>query len=269
MIDGKPYFPATECAKILGYKNPHDAISKHCLHLAKREVKIRVGQKADGTAIYRAMQSNYIPEGDLYRLIIRSKLPAAASFEIWVFDVVVPSIRTYGAYITQEALAKMQASEEYTSNLLQQLSASQAQNQTLIENARETAKKLGYFNKILNCSKGIATTIIAKEYGQTAANFNILLENLGIQFKCSGTWVLHAEHANKGYTVTYTQLKGDNVAWTHMYWTQLGRKWLYEQLRMYGYLPVVEKLGDVVEITELTNTDNQGEQIYLQGDDSN
>jgi prophage antirepressor-like protein len=26
MIDGKPYFPATECAKILGYSNTKDAI---------------------------------------------------------------------------------------------------------------------------------------------------------------------------------------------------------------------------------------------------
>ena len=30
MIDDKPYFPATECARVLGYKNPRDAISKHC-----------------------------------------------------------------------------------------------------------------------------------------------------------------------------------------------------------------------------------------------
>ncbi len=35
MIDDRPYFPATECAVILGYRNPHDAISKHCRYLAK------------------------------------------------------------------------------------------------------------------------------------------------------------------------------------------------------------------------------------------
>ena len=39
IIDGKEYFPAIECAKILGYKNPHDAIKKHCDldNLVKRE----------------------------------------------------------------------------------------------------------------------------------------------------------------------------------------------------------------------------------------
>ncbi len=25
-IDGKEYFPATQCAKILGYKNPYDGL---------------------------------------------------------------------------------------------------------------------------------------------------------------------------------------------------------------------------------------------------
>lgn len=29
-IDGKEYFPASQCAKILGYSNPYDAIKKHC-----------------------------------------------------------------------------------------------------------------------------------------------------------------------------------------------------------------------------------------------
>ena len=29
-IDGKDYFPAIDCAKMLGYSNPYDAIIKHC-----------------------------------------------------------------------------------------------------------------------------------------------------------------------------------------------------------------------------------------------
>ena len=29
-IDGKPYFPATRSARILGYSNPQEAIRLHC-----------------------------------------------------------------------------------------------------------------------------------------------------------------------------------------------------------------------------------------------
>ena len=39
----KAYFPATECAKMLGYENPHDAITRHCPHLVKREVGVQTG----------------------------------------------------------------------------------------------------------------------------------------------------------------------------------------------------------------------------------
>ena len=87
-IDGKEYFPATQCAIILGYKRPADAISAHC----KGSVKHRL-PTSGGT-----QEVKYIPEGDLYRLIVRSKLPSAEKFERWVFDEVIPELRRTGSY---------------------------------------------------------------------------------------------------------------------------------------------------------------------------
>lgn len=93
--DGKPLFPASDCAKMLGYSNPHDAIYKHCRYLAKREVPHPQNEK-------KILTMNFIPEGDLYRLIAHSKLPSAQQFESWVFDDVLPSIRQTGGYIAGE-----------------------------------------------------------------------------------------------------------------------------------------------------------------------
>lgn len=91
LIDGKEYFPATQCAKILGYSNPQKAIRDHC--------------KTDGCtkcsvidSLGRTQQMKFINEGNLYRLIVSSKLPAADKFERWVFDEVLPSIRKSGSY---------------------------------------------------------------------------------------------------------------------------------------------------------------------------
>ena len=86
--DGKPYFPATACAKVLGYKRPADAITARC----KGSVKYRVPTNGGNQEL------KFIPEGDLYRLIVHSKLPAAERFEKWVFDEVLPSIRRTGSY---------------------------------------------------------------------------------------------------------------------------------------------------------------------------
>lgn len=88
LIDGKEYFPATQCAKLLGYKNPQEVIRDKCKGVRKMLTPSNGGNQ----------QVNYIPEGDLYRLIVSSKLPAAEKFERWVFDEVLPSIRQKGSY---------------------------------------------------------------------------------------------------------------------------------------------------------------------------
>lgn len=87
-VEGKPYFPATACAKKLCYANPQKAIRDHC-----KGVNEMVTPTIGGTQTMR-----YIPEGDLYRLITHSKLPSAERFEAWVFDEVLPSIRKTGGY---------------------------------------------------------------------------------------------------------------------------------------------------------------------------
>lgn len=91
MIDGKEYFPGAQCARILGYSNPQKAIRDHCDEdgCTKRSVIDNLG---------RTQEMKFIDEGNLYRLIIRSKLPAAKKFEHWVFDEVLPEIRRSGGY---------------------------------------------------------------------------------------------------------------------------------------------------------------------------
>jgi prophage antirepressor-like protein len=45
-----------------------------------------------------APASKWIPESDVYRLIVRSTLPAAEKFQEWLFEEVLPQIRKTGAY---------------------------------------------------------------------------------------------------------------------------------------------------------------------------
>lgn len=87
-IDGKEFFPATQCAKILGHENPARAIRKYCKGVTEMVTPTNGGNQA----------TKFIPEGDLYRLIIRSKLPSAEKFERWVFNEVLPELRKNGSY---------------------------------------------------------------------------------------------------------------------------------------------------------------------------
>ncbi len=98
VIDGKEYFPAKQCASILGYKDTTNAIKQHCKGVVKHHLPTNGGTQL----------VNYIPEGDLYRLIVSSKLPAAEKFERWIFDTVLPGIRQNGGYISnaEELIAR-------------------------------------------------------------------------------------------------------------------------------------------------------------------
>lgn len=90
--DGTVLFCASDVAKILGYTNPNKAINDHCRAITKRYTPISGKEQ----------EINFIPEGDVYRLIIKSRLPAAEQFERWVMDEVLPSIRKTGSYSTKK-----------------------------------------------------------------------------------------------------------------------------------------------------------------------
>lgn len=95
-IKGKPYFAGSDVASALGYAIPHKAVQTHCKGVLKWNIPTKSGNQ----------DALFIPEGDVYRLIMKSKLPAAEKFESWVMDEVIPSIRKNGGYIAgQENLS--------------------------------------------------------------------------------------------------------------------------------------------------------------------
>lgn len=132
MINDKEHFPATQCAKILGYSNPSKAVGDHCRCLTKRYVPHP--QSPD-----KSIEKIFIPEGDLYRLIIRSKLPAAERFERWVFDEVIPAIRKHGFYGVANQNQYMALPQDYVS-ALRALADTCEKNQLLVAENKVLAK---------------------------------------------------------------------------------------------------------------------------------
>ena len=101
--NGNTLFCATDVARMLGYSNPHDAIARHCRGVVKREGVSKTTNQ-HGVTTEQIVEMSFIPEGDVYRLIARSKLPSAERFERWIFDEVLPSIRESIGLKQHEAL---------------------------------------------------------------------------------------------------------------------------------------------------------------------
>lgn len=90
-IKSKPYAVANDVLKALGYAENgwRTTLNRRCKGVTKCNVPTNGGKQ----------EISVIPEGDIYRLIVGSKLPQAEQFEKWVFDEVLPQIRQTGGYI--------------------------------------------------------------------------------------------------------------------------------------------------------------------------
>ena len=130
-------FCGMDIATALGYAKPRNAINTHCRYALKRGVP-------HPQAPDKVMEMLFIPEGDVYRLIIHSKLPAAEKFEHWLFDEVLPSIRKYGAYITPEIRAKLSKNPRYIQELVDMLQREEERSEKLRAQMTEVLEKTDY-----------------------------------------------------------------------------------------------------------------------------
>ena len=233
--DGKTLFCGSEVAKALGYAIPSKAVNTHCKGVSKMEVPTNGGSQ----------QMLFISEGDMYRLIVNSKLPSAEKFERWVFDEVIPTVRKHGLYAKDEllnnpdlfisALEELKAERERT----KRLELENAKNKQIIG---ELKPKASYYDLILQNKSLMPISQIAKDYGMSGKAFNKLLHELGVQFKQGNTWLLYQGYADQGYTQSRTFAIDAERSRMHTYWTQKGRLFLYDLLKNErSLLPVIER----------------------------
>lgn len=229
--EDKVYFCGRDVATALGYKDPTNAIKQHCKGVAIHHPLETAGGVQD---------TRFITEGDLYRLIFSSKLPAAQDFEAWVVNEVLPTIRRHGVYAIDELLDN----DEFLEHAIVQLRSERAKRLAAEQALLEAAPKVSYYDVVLQSDSLLSITEIAKDYGLSAKKLNTLLHEAGVQFKQSGRWFLYARYAEQGYTQSKTHEYDEGKTRTHMYWTQKGRLFVYDLLKnQFGLLPVIEQDG--------------------------
>ncbi|MCI2885842.1 phage antirepressor KilAC domain-containing protein [Staphylococcus hominis] len=230
-IEGKEWFPAVRVAEILGYTNPHKAVRDHT---KEKGVTIRSVLSKGGK-----QNKKFIDEGNLYRLITRSKLPQADEFEEWVFEDVLPSIRKHGLYATDNVIEQTIQNPDYIIRVLTEFKKEKEHNLLLQQQVGELKPKADYVDEILKSTGTLATTQIAADYGISAQKLNKLLHEARLQRKVNKQWVLYSEHMGKSYTesdtipIVRSDGREDTVLQTR--WTQKGRLKIHEIMTEFGY----------------------------------
>lgn len=127
----------------------------------------------------------------------------------------------------------------------QRISKLETENRALALQLEETNKKASYLDVILGTPDAMATTQIGADYGYTAREFNKLLHRVGIQHKVNGQWILYKAYMGKGYVTTkvftFKDHKGNDRSKSSTYWTQKGRKLIYDVLKENDILPLIER----------------------------
>lgn len=230
--DGEPLFCASDVCKTLGYSNARDAMRVHCAEkgVVKRDTPTSGGVQAMA----------YIDERNLYRLIMRSKLPSAEKFQDWVCGEVLPSIRKTGKYATQEQFAIPQTLPEAL-----RLAADLAdKNAALEQKAKEDAPKVEFCDKVVADNDAMTITRAAKLINYPPRKLKDYIRQIGWLYANSDTPMQST--ITSGYMVLrfahWTDNEGNAVEKPYAHVTNKGIFTLYRRMRREGLIEKNEQL---------------------------
>lgn len=232
--NNQPLFAAVDIARSLGYENPAKAIATHC---KPGNITFCYVPHTNGVG---GVNVQFINESNVYRLVMRSKLPDAEKFQDWVVEEVLPSIRRDGGYIAASpeetpeqimarALIIAQKTIESHKQKVQMLEGEvgtlQAERKILVPRAE-------YTNEVLQSTSTFTLTQVAHDLGfRSVYAFTAWCKEKGILFYQSEQWQPTAKYADKGFFTTRTAryIKNDNTIGTSLSTvvTEKGRMYLH------------------------------------------
>lgn len=228
--DGKEYFPATDVAKILGYSNPHKAIRDHCKSEGVNETLAPTNSGKQ--------RKKFINEPNLYRLIVKSKLPQAEQFEKWVFEEVLPTIRKHGAYMTDQALERAVTDPDFMIGLLTNLKEEKSKRLEAERKVLQQQPFVTFAEACMQSDKSLKVSEVAKLATKQGVKIGQrrLFEKLReweLMFKRSTEPTQKA--VEKGYFEVVQGVKkkpdGEAFTWTTTYVTPVGQSYIISRLK--------------------------------------
>ena len=113
-----------------------------------------------------------------------------------------------------------------------------------VEN-QELKHDKNYLDLIMRSKALLTVSQIAQDYGMSGKALNKKLADMGIQYSINWQWILYAKYKDCGYvssrSIDITRADGRPDVVLHTEWTQAGRKFLYEELKKQGILPMLER----------------------------
>ena len=233
-----PMFCAKEVADWLGLSNPTDMISR--VEEDERS-KFNLGRQGE---------TWFLTEDGLYEVLMQSRKPIAKQYKKGVKGI-LKTIRRTGGYIAtkaddtpEEIMARallvandtLSRREQRIQQLEHETAVLTERNEVLVAEGERNAPKVEYHDQVLMSQSTYTTNQIAKEMEMSGITLNKKLALMGVQYRQSGQWMLYSRFQNKGYTkthtYTYTRSSGETGTKLQTVWTEKGRKFIHEMMKM-------------------------------------
>ena len=144
----------------------------------------------------------------------------------------------------EAARAWAQEYEQKTTLMVENKRLEEENIQLAVEN-QELKNDKNYLDLIMRSKALLTISQIAQDYGMSGKALNKKLAEMGIQYSINGQWILYAKYKDCGYvssrSIDITRADGRPDVVLHTEWTQAGRKFLYEELKKLGILPMLER----------------------------
>lgn len=213
----EPLFLAKDVATWIGHTNPASMLQSIDEDEKLIETMFISGQ---GREVW------FLTEYGLYEVLMQSRKKIAKQFKKEVKKI-LKEIRQNGGYLV--------ATEEDDENTIVERALNLAQKaiQRLKEQNTQLTERNDYLSKIFQSKDLYTATDIAQKYGMSTIKFNKLLNDLGIQYKRNGQWLLYADKANLGLADVKTYVIGteDNPRLSKsLQWTAKGLEYIFNLL---------------------------------------
>lgn len=276
--DGKdlPLFQGKMVADVLKYGNPAEALQDNCLNINRMSYLdisknlrnrsqlclIKNNNLQPEKSLFQQLLDSgwkqtplvtkrlWIPESDVYRLVMRSNKPDAKLFQDWVVETVLPYLRKDGMYVVGEekVVTGEMTMEEMELRVYEHLKAKVdrlKEERDMFEKKADTFEKkaetLQEHNKNI-VDQFITDRMTATQFCKQLNGVNVnqvqnYLRDKGILYKKGNNWKVYGSHRDTYLTERTNHVQGSTAMITTCYLTKKGAIYLYKKY-LKGELPM-------------------------------
>lgn len=220
--NNNPWFVAKDVAEILGYESP-DKAYVHCKQSSNLALLNKINNLPPAT--------KWIPESDVYRLIMRSNKPNAEVFQDLVCEEILPTIRKTGSYSTtgnNPNINMMLVADNLEANIKIAKLFGFDGNQALLSANKATKQVTGIDCMALHGieliaptkDKFVTPTELGKQLGLSGMKVNLLLAEKGYQVKHGKNWHLTLQGKDLAILQDTNKKHSDGTPVQQIKWSQ-------------------------------------------------